>query len=78
MTSKQLQGNTSPDQSRYGNLTDGNGNEVTEVIYRDVLKQSTGLYAPDGSLYLTLTNASGGLIPIVGSSEGFYYYYLGF
>lgn len=62
MTSKKT-GTYSPDGSKYGVMTDGSGNVLTEAsTVVSTAKPSKGSQAPDGSIYFTLTNGSGTLI----------------
>ena len=64
-----LPGIHAPDHAKYGNLTDGVGNEVTEVIYLGSGKQLTSEQAPDGSYYFCLTNAAGDIIPVTTDTQ---------
>lgn len=51
------------DGSKYGCVTDGNGNLVTvSSSTTGTAKQLKGSAAPDGSIYFTLANGSGALV----------------
>lgn len=60
MTAKTNPGRLAPDNATYGCWTNGLGSLVVSTNHNTSgTKKSGGIYAPDGSTYLTITDGSG-------------------